>query len=68
METKFTKGRDLIMIEANVEPRKNTYGKVVEFIPKTDKSICDHVRVKWQSGKTSEVPAHWVSTFSCDEK
>ena len=68
MEGKFTKGRDVMMLEANTEIiHKNAYGKVVEFIPKTAKSICDHVKVRWENGKTATVPAHFIGTFSCDD-
>jgi hypothetical protein len=68
MKSKFTVGRTVIMEEANTEiAHKSAYGKVVEFLPKTEKSICDHVKVQWESGETNITPAHFLGTFSCND-
>lgn len=63
---KYWIGREVIMIEANVEPKKDTFGEIIEYLPKF--KICDYIKVKWENGLINKVPAHWISTFSCDDK
>lgn len=66
INNKYFKGRDVTMIAANAETGKNTYGTIVEFLP--NYNICDYLKVRWENGIVSEVPAHWVATFSCDDE
>lgn len=67
-EFRFQKGREVIMLQANTEHAKqNSYGKVLEFLPKTSQITCDYVNVAWDNGSISAVPSHWLGTFLCDD-